>query len=332
MLRSVPNTSKQVNFGSDQDKFCLLEQNPSVDSWYQRFPQLQLSLSSRERIFWCAFNPAGRPCFNLNLLQELRQMQSDISGISNKYLTPVAGGEFDFMVVCSATPGVYNLGGDLSLFRKLVIERRNEDLRSYAQLCVDVVRDNENSYGAPITTIAQVAGSCLGGGFEAALSCDVIIAEENVKFGFPEILFGLFPGMGAINFISRRVSRKHVLELILSGKTFSAKDLCEIGLVDYVCPRGRSKSVVQEFIKRRQERAPAYGAVHSSLRECQKYTDAEFDHIIDQWVGVAMNLSEKDLNKMLRLANAQERKLNHDKKACDGTKLDKANKFFKTHA
>ena len=50
-------------------------------------------------------------------------------------------------------------------------------------------------------------GECLGGGFEAALSSDVIVAEKSARFGFPEILFNLFPGMGAYSFLERKIGQ-----------------------------------------------------------------------------------------------------------------------------
>lgn len=313
MLRDIANHDHSSDFRSDTNSKVAeaphtLEAELKFDSWCKKFDQLQLSVSQDERTYWCGFAPTGRACFNLGLLQDLRQMQRDIAGSSSERTAPRAGIDFDFMVVRSATPGVYNLGGDLKLFRQLVEDGDRTALRSYAQLCVDVVHANEISYGAPVNTIAMVEGSCLGGGFEAALSCDVIIAEDHVKFGFPEILFGLFPGMGAINFLTRRIAQKHVLDLILSGKTFSAAALQELGLVDQVVAKGEARSAVEAHINRARKTSRARAAVHASVRNCQSYSKAEFDYIIDQWVNVAMQLTDRDLNKMLRLAEAQERK------------------------
>lgn len=295
---STSAPSKPPATQANQNKFA---------SWLQQFDQLRLGMSETERAFTCKFAPVGRACFNTQLLQQLRQMQRDISGESNARHAPRAGVDFDFMIVGSATPGVYNLGGDLALFRQLVSDGNSSALRDYAQLCVDVVFSNERSYDAPITTIAAVEGSCLGGGFEAALSCDVVIAEEHVKFGFPEILFGLFPGMGAVNFLTRRVPRRKVLDLLLSGKTFSAAALHEMGLIEQVVPRGALQAAVDEYIKRRQRSSRAHAAVHASIRASQPYSNAEFSYITDHWVETAMQLSEKDLKKMSRLAEAQER-------------------------
>ena len=61
------------------------------------------------------------------------------------------------------------------------------------------------NFGLPIVTISLVRGNALGGGFEIALSGDVIIAERSAMMGFPEILFNCFPGMGAFQTLSSRV-------------------------------------------------------------------------------------------------------------------------------
>lgn len=287
----------------------LVSERPRVfDQWLANFRQLKLGYDAENRVFECRFAPQGRACFNVDMLNDLRRMQRHLAQGNDAPRAPRAGIDFDFMIVGSATPGIFNLGGDLALFRNLVQSRDRDALRAYARLCVDVVCANEMSYEAPMVTIAQVEGSCLGGGFEAALSCDVIIAEEHVKFGFPEILFGLFPGMGAINFLSRRLARAHVIDLILSGRTFSASALLDLGLIDRVVATGEGPRTVQNYIARHKKNNRAHSAVHGSMRQTNPYTALEFDHIISEWVDVAMQLSDKQLNKMLRLAEAQERK------------------------
>lgn len=285
----------------------------SIDAadWASTFRELDLSLNADARSFYCSFAPKGRACFAVPILTELRRMQKDLRGVADtSSIAPRAGRDFDFMIVASSTPGVYNLGGDLALFHKLVREQNRKALTAYARLCVDVVRDNAEAYGAPITTIAAVQGSCLGGGFEAALSCDVIIAEDHVKFGFPEILFGLFPGMGAVNFLTRRVTQAATVRLLLGGNTYSAAEMHELGLVDQVVAKGEALNAANAYIEKRKRAAHASAAVHECIRGCQHFNDEEFDNIITRWVDAALKLTERDLDKMIRLSDAQERQRN----------------------
>ena len=77
----------------------------------------------------------------------------------------------------------------------------------------------------PITTISLIRGNALGAGFEGALSCDYVVVEESVQMGFPEVLFNMFPGMGAYSFLARRIDPVRVERMILSGRIFSANEL-----------------------------------------------------------------------------------------------------------
>lgn len=289
--------SRLAEFGAFHDS-AYLETYP--------YRELSVSLNVSERIFWCWFQPQGRACFSRALLEELRIMQNFIRhGRVDPTLKDLG---FDYMVVGSKSPGVFNLGGDLRLFQHLVREGNRDALRTYAKLCVDVVRDNFDSYGQPIVTIANVEGSCLGGGFEAALSCDVVISEEHVKFGFPEILFGLFPGMGAVNFLSRRLSKQQLEELVAGGRTYEAREMQDLGLVDIVVASGGGEAATRRYIDDHKKRVRPHAAVCASLRAAQQFCDAEFETIIDLWVSTAMRLSDRDLRKMVRLADAQARK------------------------
>src|SRR4030095_4777624 len=134
----------------------------------------------------------------------------------------------------SKSPGVYNLGGDLALFRAAIQQRDRAALVNYGRRCVDILFRWWHNCHQPITTIALVQGDALGGGFECALSTSVLIAEEDARMGFPEILFNLFPGMGAYSFLSRKVGRRITEELVTSGKMYSARELYDMGVVDVI--------------------------------------------------------------------------------------------------
>src|SRR3546814_13512171 len=76
----------------------------------------------------------------------------------------------------------------------------------YALKVVDIVYRNCVALDLPIITAALVQGDALGGGFEGVLSSNLIVAEKGCRFGLPEILFNLFPGMGAYSLLARRIS------------------------------------------------------------------------------------------------------------------------------
>ena len=82
-------------------------------------------------------------------------------------------------------------------------------------------------------TVASVYGSCLGGGCELAIFCDMIIASESAKFGQPEIQVGVFPPIAAY-LMPRMLGRKTASELILSGKIINASESLNIGMINKV--------------------------------------------------------------------------------------------------
>ncbi len=90
-------------------------------------------------------------------------------------------------------PGIYNLGGDLSYFGDCIRRRDREALRAYAHKCCEMVWHGYTAFKQPIVLVGLIQGDALGGGFECAMSCGVVIAERQARFGMPEVLFNLFP-------------------------------------------------------------------------------------------------------------------------------------------
>ena len=151
---------------------------------------------------WGYFNPRGTACFSLGLLKDI--LAHDQALVRNGARVEI-GGEMQQVscyVTASRVPRVFNLGGDLALFVLLIKARDRDALAHYARLCIDNMYPRTQNFSSPtLTKIALVQGDALGGGFECALASDVIVAEESAQLGFPEILFNLFPGMGAYSLL-----------------------------------------------------------------------------------------------------------------------------------
>lgn len=98
----------------------------------------------------------------------------------------------------------------------------------------------------PITTIAMVHGVCFGGGFELALTADVIIAEKSARFAFPELRLGLVPGFGGIPRLRRDLGNAVVRDVLLTGRSISASRAHELGLVSQLLPRGKGLAVARK--------------------------------------------------------------------------------------
>ena len=106
------------------------------------------------------------------------------------------------------------------------------------RLSIEVMYSIYSNMDVPLVTISLIRGNALGAGFEGALSCDYIVAEKNVQLGFPEVIFNMFPGMGAYSFLARRLDPARVERMILNGRIYSAEELYDMGLIDLVSEDG----------------------------------------------------------------------------------------------
>jgi len=98
---------------------------------------------------------------------------------------------------------------------------------------------------SPLTTIAAVHGVTFGGGFELALVCDLIIADKMARFCFPELRLGLIPGFGGIPRLKRDLGNAMVRDLLLTGRSFNATKMQQVGLVSQVVGEGEALRVAR---------------------------------------------------------------------------------------
>lgn len=274
----------------------------------QRFREFELEYDRTKKILFCYFKYAGRPCFTPALLREAQAIQRLVRGLFGDRV--VGEPPLRYLVLASRTPQIWNLGGDLELFSTLIRNRDRAALRRYAHSCCEIGFTNATGLGfdLPVISVALVQGDALGGGFEAVLSSNLIVAERGAKFGLPEILFNLFPGMGAYSFLARRIAPGIAERLIMSGEIYSAEQLHALGVVDVLAADGQGMQAFYDFIGRRERRYAAQRAMYRARRLVNPVTFEEMTHIADLWVEAAFKLEESDLKRMERLVTAQERR------------------------
>jgi DSF synthase len=253
---------------------------------------------------WCYLAPHPRPCFNFEVLEELRRFQEKIGRSSDN-----EGKSWGvrYVILASVTPGVFNFGGDLRLFIRCLKENDPETLHRYAKECIDVLYAHSVGFHLPVTTISLVQGDALGGGFEAALASDILVAEKQSQFGFPEVLFNLFPGMGAYNLLQRRIGMQQTERMLLNGKLHRAEDLHAGGVVDILAEDGRGENAVYEHIVRQAGKQNTQQAILQIRRKLRPVRYEDLMEVKEIWVDNAMRLGPREIRLMERLLNAQAR-------------------------
>ncbi len=265
------------------------------------YRELKLVHEEDLKTVWCFMNPLPRPNFTFGLLRDAHVSQCAIRKACLE-----RGDDFlDYYVLASDRPGVFNLGGDLDSFREAIIAKDRTALLDYAFGCINIMYSNYLNFDTRIITIALIEGDCLGGGFEAAMSCNVLIAEAGTKFGLPEVLFNLFPGMGALSVLSRRLTMAAAEEIIRSGRIYQAEELLQLGLVNQVVPKGEGRQAVREYITRNRARHNSHFGIYDAARNVNPLLYDELKSVIEVWVDTALRLSKNDMRKMERILRAQ---------------------------
>ncbi len=266
------------------------------------FRHLALSFDADIGALWMRFTHPTRPCFTPELLSEMADLERRLSGSRALGGVPVG---LNYLVRASARPDVWCYGGDLAHFVDLIRRGDETELRHYARSCVDLLYRNYRSFDLPITTIGLVQGDALGGGFESLLSDDVIIAERGVRMGLPEILFNLFPGMGAYSFLARKLGTATARRMITSGELYTAEQLFELGLVEVLAEPGEGESALRQYVTRNARRRSTLDTLRAVDCRCNPVTHAELMDVTELWVTRALELEPQDLRKMERLAQTQ---------------------------
>jgi DSF synthase len=264
--------------------------------------ELDVLYHAETATLWTFMRPSSRPSFTPPMLRDFEDWQRLIVENFGPGQVPLR-----YLVLGSRAPGVFCFGGDLQLFERLIRSGDRDGLVRYGYRCVQILHRNMNTLDLPMLTIGLVQGAALGGGFEALLSFDYIVAERDATFGLPEILFGLFPGMGAHAILSRKLGSAMADRLIVSNHTYTAEEMYELGIVHHLAENGEGLAACQEFIKKSERRHPGLVNARRAMKSINPIGLSELKRIVDLWADAALQLSDSDLKVMSRLTRAQER-------------------------
>jgi cyclohexa-1,5-dienecarbonyl-CoA hydratase len=192
---------------------------------------MSVSAEKRDRATIITFDRPPLNVLDLGLLRELDQMLESCSRAP----------EVDVIVLRGAGERAFSAGVDIK-------DHTREKVPEMLDIVHGVIR---KLFALPQVTIALVQGVCLGGGCELATACDFILATEDSSFATPEIHVGCYPPVALARF-SALIGYRRAAEMILTGRSFSAREALEIGLITRVLPKEQLevglKSLLEELL------------------------------------------------------------------------------------
>ncbi len=260
-----------------------------MSAWYE----------SERNVLWLMLHANPRPCISPELLNDVARVTRSARD---------SGLPVDFWVTGSTVPGFYNVGGDLSYFARNIRSGERAPLVAYARACVDIIHQALNGFGLGAITISMIEGAALGGGFEAALAHEYVLAQKDARMGFPEIAFNLYPGMGAYSLVARKAHMRLAEELIGSGEAHAAEWHYEKGLVDRIFEPGQAFKATRTFIDGMRPKLNGIRGMLRARRRVLPITRSELMEITEDWAEAAFQLQEKDLAYMERLVLLQNKR------------------------
>lgn len=259
------------------------------------FAEIECSFDPNLHFCGVAIADTAPLCFTNAMLEELNRF-GRMARDGNDF-------PFRYRVLSSRKRKIFSLGGDLAFFRSCIERADRSAIALYARRAVDSIWESITaSERSDMLSVSLVQGEAQGGGFEAAIAAHVLVAERGATFGFPEGLFGLFPGMGARQLLKARASDATANQLIGSARRYSAEELFEKGIVDILADDGDGWNVICDMLSAKQNlRLWRFRDRFSDI------TRLALDETVEEWVAQAMSLSEKHLKTIDFLIQAQKR-------------------------
>ena len=212
-----------------EDRVLELGPAPAAASPYRNFRLTR----DADGIAWLLFDRAGVSANTLS---------ADVLEEFDAVLTVLETERPTGIVIRSAKPSGFIAGADVNAFRGASDAQVVEAEISRAHAVIDRLE------AMRIPTVAVIHGFCLGGGLEVALACQMRIAIEDARFGFPEVMLGLHPGLGGTVRLTQLINPVQAMTLMLTGKTVDARKAKALGIVDAVTQERHVRRAVRDAV------------------------------------------------------------------------------------
>jgi 3-hydroxyacyl-CoA dehydrogenase/enoyl-CoA hydratase/3-hydroxybutyryl-CoA epimerase len=218
------------------DRVLELGPKPAASGPYRHFKLTR----DADGVAWLLFDREGASANTLSA-DVLTEFDAVLAGLESERPTG--------LVIRSAKTSGFIAGADVNEFRGATDPAAVETQIARAHAVVDRLE------AVKFPTVAVIHGFCLGGGLEVALACQMRIAIDGARFGFPEVMLGLHPGLGGTARFTELVNPTQAMTLMLTGKTIDARRAKSLGLVDAVTEERHVRNAVKDAVSGRLKRA-----------------------------------------------------------------------------
>jgi DSF synthase len=270
--------------------------------------QLKLEYEAAIKTLWVTIAPEPKPVFTFDLVDSVYRLQTAITSLWDRdqyFRSPIR-----FFAYRASGP-VFTLGGDLDFYLDCIAKSDHSALREYARLSIEGVLGNTSSLSGSAITMATIEGKGIGGGIDAPLSCNLVIAEEQASFSYPEVKFNHF-AITAVAVLSRRIGPKAAHGLLSTGTEASASQFEALGALDAVVQTGHGEAWLRKYAA---ETLPMHGARLNLFeafyrRRAEEYR-TELNLLANAWSDYMLLLTPREISRLQRISIGQDRMLQH---------------------
>lgn len=288
---------------------ALLESCEVIDAIRYKagfLPEVELAYEAAIKTLWVTIRPELKPVFTLQLLDSLVKIQSAIFalwGAPDQYhRAPVR------FLAFRGTGPFFTLGGDLDFYLDCLAKNDRAALAEYARLSAEGAIWNSSGLNGLVVTLSTIHAKAIGGGIDAPRSCNVMIAEEQASFVYPEIKFNHFP-ITAVAILSRRMGPRAAEKLLMSGEEMSAQTFMEAGGLEAVVPTGTGETWIRKYCADSLPIHAAKTALFTAFNRRAGDLREELSHLGQIWADCMLRLSPSAISKLQRIAQTQDRML-----------------------
>jgi DSF synthase len=266
-------------------------------------PQISLEYEPEFLTLWITLRPEPKPVFTLPLIESVGRVQDAVMDLWDR------SDERPIRYLAYRSAGrIFSLGGDLDYYLDCLRTNDRAGLRRYADQATRVIRLNRSGLDGAVITLTNVRGKAIGGGIDPARACNVMIAEEDATFCYPEINFNHFP-ISAVPVLSRHTGPVEAERILMSGAEFTAHEFKAKGAVEEVVACGTGDDWIRGYASRTLSSHSARVSLIAAFNQQAGDLYGPLTACAHSWTNHILSLKPIEIAKLQRIAAAQERML-----------------------